>query len=413
MESRSFVPWDNFIGNVSELGSNLGKSLNSRKRGRGTRQNNSKAENSGIFFPGKKHFPNNPLGLTPGLSFSLCLFPCFSHCSGKGGSRPEIPTSEFLEAAPLLEVTTDQGPSLGGQGAIPLRFPGKRGWIPSQQGLFGKREPGFFMDSFPRVAPEFFSLLLPSLALGPAPKEQRIPLLLSLEKSGKQPEVKSLRSEVRERRIRLIRAGSGVQPEFKHSGIASRSPRVRKTLPKNHGKAFFFFFPRLIPSGLVLWEKGTERILGKARPACSAPGVFRGFIPMGRGSGRTSRAPWDEQGFFQGFIHVCSWINAGAVPSSLWEPPGNPAGKPGIFFPMERLEIVELGPKSGSGGDQSGVFGNKAELESRECCRDWADPQTWLFPGKNFSSLPLSHIQGILGILGSLPLPGHRSDPRF
>lgn len=252
------------------------------------------------------------------------------------------------------------------------------------------------MDSFPRVAPEFFSLLLPSLALGPAPKEQRVPLLLSLEKSGKQPEVKSLRSEVRERRIRLIRAGSGVQPEFKRSGIASRSPRVRKTLPKNHGKAFFFFFPRLIPSGLVLWEKGTERILGKARPACSAPGVFRGFIPMGRGSGRTSRAPWDEQGFFQGFIHVCSWINAGAVPSSLWEPPGNPAGKPGIFFPMERLEIVELGPKSGSGGIRAGFLGTRLSWRAGNAVGIGLILKPGCFPGRTSHPSPFPTSKGSL-----------------
>lgn len=83
----------------------------------------------------------------------------------------------------------------------------------------------------------------------------------------------------------------------------------------------------------------------------------------------------------------------GAAPSSLWEPPGNPGGKrsSGNFFPDGTAGNCGVWPKDPSldpVGSEQGFW---------ECCWDWADPQTWLFSGKNLSFLiPLSTSKGSL-----------------
>lgn len=156
------------------------------------------------------------LSLTLDLSFSVCFFPfvfpvflreegassrkanpkfpprnfgpgsCSSpgggHGSGRGCTIGILPPIQ----GQIWEVREQSRPA----GTIPLLLPGKRDGSQASSscpGLFQRRcwkqEPGFFMDAFPCVAPEFFSLLAkPGFApCSDGCLEQRIPLLLSLE----------------------------------------------------------------------------------------------------------------------------------------------------------------------------------------------------------------------------------------
>lgn len=146
------------------------------------------------------------------------------------------------------------GSDLGGQGAIPAGrdHPAppsrEKGWIPSQQ-LVPRAFPAALLEAGARIFHGCVSLCGSGVFLPPCQAwlcsllrwmlGTKDPFVASLGKSGKQPEVKSLCSEVWERVIHLIQAGSGVQLEFKCTGITSRSPSVTKIPQKNHGKAIF------------------------------------------------------------------------------------------------------------------------------------------------------------------------------
>lgn len=161
------------------------------------------------FFPGKRI--SHPIPLPPmelltlslDSSFSVCFFSLFfllfrerrELLPGKPTQNSHFGILAWSCSCAVGGHGLRRGGSigiwdLGGQGAIPTRrdhpalLSWEKGWIPSQQ-LVPRAlwKPGFFMDVFPCVAPEFFSLLAKPgfVPCSEGWLEQRIPLLLSLE----------------------------------------------------------------------------------------------------------------------------------------------------------------------------------------------------------------------------------------